>query len=279
MICPACGAAAKLSRLFVFRDGVKRGLPPLDVKECAACSHRFMVTDDEVQARIEVVYEHGYAGHRVDPVFEQRVRAAITEDIGPRLRPGARVLDVGCGNGAFLRAMKEQGYEVEGIDVSASIVAALNADGLNVRHGDFLTEAYDRPFDLISFWDVLEHLQNPSDFIARAGSLLSPDGVILAKTPGFGRGAVLASGANDAVARRVLSAPNHIQYFNRRSMEALLNSGPAMSVHWFRPRGFRSAPQHGGLKKRAARLIGRLIGRYGGNTTLYFAATPDPARK
>ena len=279
MNCPACGRPAKMSRLFVFRDGVRRGLPPLETVECAICTHRFMATDEAAQTLIEAVYEHGYAGHEVDPVFEQKLAQAIEEDIAPRLRPGARVLDVGCGNGAFLEAMQARGYAVEGIDISTSIVTELNARGIPARHGDFLVEPYEGTFDLITFWDVLEHLRNPSDFIGRAAGLLSPGGWILAKTPGFGRGAVLACGAHDALARRVLSAPNHIQYFNRRSMDAMLGAQRLDSVHWLASRGFRGKKAGGGLKKKAARAVGNLIGRYGGNANLYFVATATPPRE
>jgi SAM-dependent methyltransferase len=106
------------------------------------------------------------------------------------LRPGLRVLDVGCSSGAWLEVAQEEGMEATGVEIGEATAAAARARGLDVRTGT-LEQAYagglsERRFDLITFWDVLEHLPDPRNELELASSLLEADGVVAASLPNIG---------------------------------------------------------------------------------------------
>lgn len=98
------------------------------------------------------------------------------------------VLDVGCGVGNFLAYAQQEGWEGWGIDFDAdAIKTAQHTFGLqHVSVSDVETFAKTHPdlrFDLITFFDVFEHLDNHREFIASVRSLLKPRGVIALSVP------------------------------------------------------------------------------------------------
>jgi len=109
----------------------------------------------------------------------------ILEKLPTPLRPGARVLDVGCGMGGMLAAFAFKGCEVVGFDYGADYVAKGRRLGLDVRVGGFETVADERPFDLIMMSHVLEHAANPIEFARSAASLLADDGLCYVEVPGI----------------------------------------------------------------------------------------------
>ncbi|MFL6733841.1 MAG: class I SAM-dependent methyltransferase [Sphingomicrobium sp.] len=103
------------------------------------------------------------------------------------------------------------GYNIEGIDVSPASAEICTAEGLKARAGDFLTEQFDGKFDLITMWDVVEHLRDPAMFLARARELLSDTGYLFARIPGFGEISVHLSSMIPRAAGTLLGAPEHVQ--------------------------------------------------------------------
>ena len=103
LTCPACGAGG-LSRGARLTFDTRAGVLSSSIHSCRECSHRFLLTDEESHTLSEAAYTHDYTGFREDPVFAAKVAEALESDIKPLLPPPARVLDVGCGNGAFLQA-------------------------------------------------------------------------------------------------------------------------------------------------------------------------------
>jgi SAM-dependent methyltransferase len=101
-----------------------------------------------------------------------------------RQRPG-RVLDVGCGDGSFLEALAERGWDVQGTELSASIAASARQRlGDRIHVGETENAAYPKAsFDLITFWHVLEHLNNPRQALAEARRLIKPDGTVVVAVP------------------------------------------------------------------------------------------------
>jgi SAM-dependent methyltransferase len=105
---------------------------------------------------------------------------------GELLAAGARVLDVGCSSGAWLELAEEAGFEATGVEIGEATAAAARERGLDVITGtlaEALPRLGDTHFDLITFWDVLEHLHDPRRELELARGLLAPGGLVAASFP------------------------------------------------------------------------------------------------
>lgn len=116
--------------------------------------------------------------------MEQVIRksAALIEQ---QTSPG-RILDVGCGFGFFLNHMAGQGWEAEGIEISAAgrRYAAEHFPGIRVRPAGLPDPGLpDRSCDAVTFFYVLEHLADPLGILREAHRILKPGGVLLLRWP------------------------------------------------------------------------------------------------
>jgi SAM-dependent methyltransferase len=234
-----------------------------------------MWTSEAEQQQIEeAVYTHDYVGYRNDPVFEQAIRSLLDTEIVPRVRQGARVLDVGCGAGDFLVAAKERGLRPTGIDVSEDGARLCRQRGLEAVAGDFLTEDFGTEFDAVTMWDVIEHLRDPGAFFHRARDVLRQDGLFIGKVPAFGDISVQLSKRVPRLAGMLLGAPDHVQYFTQESLGALLKRS-GFDVEWLRPRAnrLRGKRRGGSVKRRVGRTLAGAIKGVSGDGNLYFVAS------
>lgn len=111
--------------------------------------------------------------------------------------PGTRLLDVGCGNGAFLARAAEMGLQAEGCEPDPEAAQTSRAAGFGVVAGDVFSPELDgQTFDIITMNHVIEHVIDPELVLARAYGLLGPGGVLWMALPNpaalgvkaFGRG-------------------------------------------------------------------------------------------
>jgi 2-polyprenyl-3-methyl-5-hydroxy-6-metoxy-1,4-benzoquinol methylase len=127
-----------------------------------------------------------------------------------------RLLDVGCGNGAFLRRMRDRGWIVSGIEPDPCAVReARDQNGIEVTEGTIekLLPTRER-FDIITLSHVIEHADDPIGLLSRARSLLSSSGRIVILTPnaeGLGRRLLGRSW-------RGLEVPRHLQIYSRTAL-------------------------------------------------------------
>ncbi len=101
---------------------------------------------------------------------------------------GHRILDIGCGRGATLRAMKEAGIALEavGIEMDRGAAAAAKRVLDRVIVGDIerIEPGFpDGYFDVVIMADVLEHLVDPWGAVRKAGRYLAKDGIFIASMP------------------------------------------------------------------------------------------------
>jgi SAM-dependent methyltransferase len=199
--CPLCGAAAP--RRLVRADFNLTGpTPAYQVVRCRACGVGYLCPPpaaDELARSYEADYpahalqwqrgvacspEQTSVNRRLGRVARKRL-ALLGRYLPPR--PGLRVLDVGCGSGAFLlKMLRRPGVEAWGVDVAEAPLQALGRAESRLRlvagdlHGADLPDNY---FDLVTLWHVLEHDPDPVGVLGRAGRLLRPGGVLAAEVP------------------------------------------------------------------------------------------------
>jgi 2-polyprenyl-3-methyl-5-hydroxy-6-metoxy-1,4-benzoquinol methylase len=132
--------------------------------------------------------------------------------------PG-RLLDVGCGNGAFLAAAAREGWKCSGIDFDAAAVAEANKlDGVTAEVGDLIGRAYPvASFDAIVMSNVIEHVWNPNETVTECFRLLKSGGRLVMITPN-------TASSGHRIYRehwRGLEPPRHLFIYNRNSLRRL----------------------------------------------------------
>ncbi|HIJ86961.1 MAG TPA: class I SAM-dependent methyltransferase [Desulfuromonadales bacterium] len=129
-----------------------------------------------------------------------------------------RALDIGCGSGRFLRALRHSGWEVAGLELNDdTATAARTVHGLMVETA--LGAFTDESFDLISITHVLEHIRDPRQMLADCGRLLKPGGVIAVAVPNID--SWQARWTRDGWFH--LDLPRHLWHFSEGWLSATLN--------------------------------------------------------
>lgn len=169
---------------------------PYSVRRCAACGLGWasprLSADGLVAMYADDSYWSsrspktlGYGDYRAQEelylkTFRKRFTLALRD--GPS---GGRALDVGCAAGFCMQVMRELGFEAHGVEVSGTIAShAIDHFGFNTVHVGTLESAHFEPrsFDLITAWDVIEHVVDPRALLRTARELLKPDGLLVVET-------------------------------------------------------------------------------------------------
>jgi SAM-dependent methyltransferase len=182
--------------------------------------------------------------------------------------PAGRLLDVGCGHGLLLDEARTAGYEPTGLELSRS-AAGHARDGLGLDVREVPLEAFEDPegFDVVVLADVLEHLDDPVDGLARCARLLRPGGVLCVVTPDPSSATARLAGA-----RWWGYVPAHTCLLPRLTLRELLTAqGLVLSTDVALVRTFSARRWVGGLAERlgaAGRPLARLADRLPASASL-----------
>ena len=230
MSCPLC-KHADCRKIFVLRQS-----PTPAVCRCPGCGGEFLVPQpsDEALAKLYSASYYDAWGLR-DPGMARSVEAMKLATFRLRIAlirrfvPAGRILDVGCATGYFLQAAMEAGFEAHGVEFSpySAAIAQERFGTDRVFHG-VLEESPHAPgsLDVMAMSDLLEHVRDPLATLTYAAGLLRPEGVLMVMTPDTG-----------SFTRKVLGfrwthyKPEHLFYFNRKSMENLAALAGLRVVH------------------------------------------------
>jgi len=111
-------------------------------------------------------------------------RERVVDIIMPRC-PTGRILDIGCSSGHFLKVAHDHGFDVYGIEPNPEMVRYASVElGLpNISNGVLKGDEYTADFfDVITLWDVLEHVPDPHALLRNVFKLLKPEGWVFAYT-------------------------------------------------------------------------------------------------
>jgi 2-polyprenyl-3-methyl-5-hydroxy-6-metoxy-1,4-benzoquinol methylase len=230
----------------------------------------------ESQLNLKVLEDHyqeeEYGGFKDDPYFAQVVRGEIESTFRQHAPQAKQILDVGCGNGSFLAVAKDAGYSVYGVDISHAAVKHCAERGIEASAGDFLTMPIKEGAEIITMWDLVEHLPHPETFCKRAFELLAPGGYLLIKTPRMLGTAFTLSRMHPMFAKIILSVPFHITFFSTKSMEKMLKSLGYDSIIWLPSRRMRQRRKPKNLRSLVGYVVRVLAERTGGSGNHYLLA-------
>ncbi|MBL6752624.1 MAG: methyltransferase domain-containing protein [Nevskia sp.] len=152
------------------------------------------------------------AGQTWDPEAYARNARFVAELGAPLLdwlepRPGERVLDLGCGDGALTEKLVAAGCSVVGADASPEFVAAARARGLDARLADGQALPFAAEFDAVFSNAALHWMKrDPDAVLAGVARALKPGGRFVAEMGGAGNVAAIRGALHEALARRGIDA-------------------------------------------------------------------------
>tara|TARA_B100000315_G_scaffold257974_1_gene308645 strand:- start:1053 stop:1727 length:675 start_codon:yes stop_codon:yes gene_type:complete len=122
------------------------------------------------------------------PVFAHKGLHEYTETlVRESVPPAARILELGCGSGAFSRRLEDAGYYLTCCDMTADYF--VNWGSVSFVEAD-INDAFETQiegtFDAVIALEVIEHLENPWQFMRRVLKLVRPGGTVVVSTPNIG---------------------------------------------------------------------------------------------
>lgn len=166
---------------------------------------------------------YGCGGIRFNAALERAIRIvrdARAREVANAAGTPGRILDVGCGRGLMLAALRRMGWECVGTEIDPGL-----AESVRRLHGFEVLEAWgpelpfpDASFDAVTFWHSLEHTARPLRTLEEAARILRPGGLLIVEVPNA-----------DSLQARLggsgwfhLDAPRHLYHFGRRDLGEIL---------------------------------------------------------
>lgn len=193
--CPVCGHGSFGTFAVGFDYELRSCRNAWRMVSCDACAHVWLNPRPAI-ATLPLIYPKTYYAYnyaaRVHPIARRGKEALDRGKMRTILRQLPRAprsfLDVGCGDGRFLRAMEAQGVpqaSTHGLELDRGVVDRLVADGFPVECArvEDCTSIGDGAIDLATMFHVIEHVDDPRAVVGRIARWLAPGGVLAIETP------------------------------------------------------------------------------------------------
>lgn len=265
--CHLCGDA-RWERLFEASDRLALTRLRFELRRCASCGLAATWPPAE-EAALAAFYPDEYWAESAEPdqAWIDRTQREKTRVVLRHAPRGGRLLDVGCGAGFFLRALRPESWDRWGVEISprSAAVADRHVGSGRVfagRLGDARLEA--GAFDVVTFWASLEHLVAPRRELAIARALLRPGGLVIVQVPDFGSTQARRFGPDWFA----LDLPRHRHHFTRETLGRLL------AEEGFEPIETLARSETHDRHALKQSLKSRLVGRARLGRLRYYAAAP-----
>ncbi len=241
--CMACGGTVRSSTTLVCRATDGRDW---EYGRCNDCGLHSLVSPGSDEA-IASSYTRAYYGQGETkfPAGVERVRDLACRRLAHHVcgaggSSGGRILDIGCGSGAFLKQMARRGYEIFGTELEGpACERAACIPNIRLHRGSIRKETFPHGhFDAITLWHVLEHVQEADEVLGLCVRFLKPSGRLYLEVPNM-----------DSLQARLfgtlwlhLDPPRHVYQFSRRALDTFLGrvglevearQTLAMQMGWF----------------------------------------------
>lgn len=194
--CKLCQGTMQLWYPQLFDD--RYGYPGyFDVYRCAACDFA-QITPEPAEEDLVTLYTDYYPRKEMTAqqvrqqaffsgTWQQRLKnyyTGVNNACQRHVSPNTDVLDIGCGSGASLLEIQQQGARAYGTELDQNVQQIADELGLNIHFADLDTSPYpDAMFDTVTMSQLIEHIKAPIDFLQLAARKVKAGGSIIMSTP------------------------------------------------------------------------------------------------
>lgn len=209
----------------------------LTTAECKACGLLFVQSipesklwsDDSLEATL-AYYDNHYDG--VPDKFPYGLKLIQKQMAKQDDSYSVNLLDVGCGRGDFLSLAQEAGYTVSGLEMSRGAIELCKQRGFEkIYYGDL--NATDEVFDVVSLFDVVEHIEDLNPFFNDLRNRIKDNGLVYIEVPRkcltdqyLKLMSLVSPIRNNRVSRE------HVQLYSDQSLKTLLKRNGFDVVHF-----------------------------------------------
>jgi SAM-dependent methyltransferase len=228
--CPLCNGK-DLKVVYRFAD--------FHVLRCSSCKNSWRSNMYDQDKIFDMYCSESYGDHpyfKFDPADLDALSTVRLQNYAQALSwleansPGRQLLDVACGSGVFLAMANRRGWQVSGIELSPVLCNACEKNTtIKVLNSRFEDAELSSPFDVITFWDIIEHVLDPISCLRKVRSMLKPGGFVLFCTPDedsllaqTGRGLYKLSAGRYSYPALALHPPYHTYFFSRKGFAEIL---------------------------------------------------------
>jgi len=232
LCCPFCQSEKTKIAFFLKDHSVSK--ETFSLFDCEDCGLRFTNPIPEANTISKYYQSEDYISHSntkkgiVNSLYHAARDFMIQQKINwiKSFSSKKSLLDFGCGTGHFMNALKQNGFQVKGVEIDEGARNfAINQFGLDViTPQGFLNDSSDVRFGVITLWHVLEHIHEPAVFLKKMNQCLSNDGILMIAVPNF------TSYDADYYADywAAYDVPRHLWHFS-----------PTFLEKWLRSQGFK----------------------------------------
>jgi 2-polyprenyl-3-methyl-5-hydroxy-6-metoxy-1,4-benzoquinol methylase len=182
--------------------------------KCADCSFVFMERIPSIAELSDHYSAYAYEAEGYLSPITIKSYNLLLDEFEPYRKTG-KLLDVGCGRGWFLNEAKKRGWEVYGTEYSDKAIELCQAEGINMKQGAIDSGKFDlASFDVITSFEVIEHINNPHEDLNHISKLLRTGGLFYCTTPNF-----------NSLMRyylkheyNVIEYPEHLSYYTKSTL-------------------------------------------------------------
>jgi len=248
--CPFCGHNALKLFLAKPSDLGPSSTELVNIVECILCDAAWQWPLKRTSNESINIFDDAYSTKEVGSYFDRAKRKAIAETQRQFVEKATthigRLLDIGCGDGFFVSAMANSGWDVTGID-PALPNALLQESKTSVHYirGDLHKLPRNEHFDVITIWDVIEHVERPLSLVVDAASWLAPGGLLIIETGNYQSAGRVMSGVewwNFQADHRWYLAPPQLKRLMLEAGLVDLHLAKQVLRPWWRGKNIMSIP-------------------------------------
>ena len=213
--CPVCSVRNIKSAKFLYTEDLYR------CKQCGLVFDRRIPSLKELSKHYET---YSYSNRKPVSTATQSSFSNLLEKF-EEFRNTNNVLDVGCGQGDFLIAAKQRGWNVYGSEYSPAAVQLCKDAGITMYQGKFEANAFGSvKFDIVTSFEVIEHTNEPHDLISESLEPLRKGGLFYLTTPNYNSMLRYLEKQNF----KMLGYPEHLVFYTPKSIRKLMVGYPLL---------------------------------------------------